>query len=158
RFWGETAHTFAQRALGRRPRPWHNSPAGGRPANEEGTAMATDKTREHVLVAGATGLVGRAAMEHFARAGYRTTAVSRRPPFDTSGADFISVDLADRAACEAAFGAVRDCTRIVFAAVQDEADLVAGWLDEAHVRRNGDMLRNTVDAVARGSSALRHVT
>lgn len=120
--------------------------------------MVTDNAQEHVLVAGATGLVGRAAMEHFARAGYRTTAVSRRPPFETFGAHFLSVDLADRAACEAAFGGIRDCTRIVFAAVQDEQDLVAGWLDEVHVRRNGDMLRNTVDVVTSASPSLRHVT
>lgn len=66
--------------------------------------------------------------------------------------------MTDRAACKAAFGAIGDCTRIVFAAVQDEPDLVAGWLDEAHVRRNGDMLRNIVDVVTSGSSSLRHVT
>src|ERR1700722_2095467 len=120
-------------------------------------AMVTANAQEHVLVTGATGLVGRAAMEHFARAGYRTTAVSRRPPFETFGADLLSVGLADPAACEAAFGSIRDCTRIVFAAVQDERDLVAGWLDEVHVRRNGDMLRNTVDVVTSASSSLRHV-
>src|SRR5688572_21828825 len=102
----------------------------------EGRAM-TDEADEHIIVTGATGLVGRAAVEHFARAGYRTTAVSRRPMFDSYGANFVAVDLADRAACEAAFGGIGDCTRIVFAALHEEPELVAGWLSEAHIRRNG---------------------
>ena len=59
-------------------------------------------------------------MEHFARSGYTTTAISGRKPFDTYGANFLSVDLTNRAACEAAFGNIRDCTRIVFAAVDDQ--------------------------------------
>ncbi len=45
--------------------------------------MATDKAQEHVLITGATGVVGRAAVEHFARAGYRTTAITRRGTFDS---------------------------------------------------------------------------
>ena len=114
--------------------------------------------QEHVLITGATGLVGRAAVEHFAKAGYRTTAISRRTPFDLYGANFMSVDLADRAACEGAFGKITNCTRIVFTAVEDQADLVAGWLDQAHVDRNGLMLRNMVDVVSAGSPSLKHVT
>src|SRR6266403_400711 len=120
--------------------------------------MVTDKAQEHVLVTGATGLVGRAAVEHFTGAGYRTTAISRRQPFDGYGAEILSVDLADRVACEAAFGGISDCTRIVFAAVDDQPDLVAGWLDQAHVDRNGEMLRNMVDVVTAASPSLRHVT
>ncbi len=116
------------------------------------------KAQEHVLITGATGLVGRAAVEHFAKAGYRTTAISRRTPFDLYGANFMSVDLADRAACEGAFGKITNCTRIVFAAVEDQADLVAGWLDQAHIDRNGLMLRNMVDVVSAGSPSLKHVT
>ena len=37
----------------------------------------------HILITGASGLVGRAAMEHFAKAGYLTTAVSRLKPCRT---------------------------------------------------------------------------
>lgn len=120
--------------------------------------MTDARPREHILVTGATGLVGRAAVEHFARAGYRTTAISRRKPFDLYGARFLAVDLADRAACEAAFAGIADCTRIVFAAVDDQPDLVAGWLDQEHADRNGLMLRNMVDIVSRTSPGLSHVT
>jgi nucleoside-diphosphate-sugar epimerase len=111
----------------------------------------------HVLVTGASGLVGRAAMQHFARAGYRTTAVSRRRPFDTYGARHLSVDLADAAACEAAFCGLTDVTQVVFAALHEEPDLVAGWLQDAHVKRNGAMLRNMVEAVDQTSSRLRNI-
>ena len=47
-------------------------------------------------------------MEHFARKGVRTTAVSRRRPYDTYGAEFISVDLADPEACAAKLGHLQD--------------------------------------------------
>ncbi len=112
----------------------------------------------HILVTGATGLVGRAAMEHFARAGYKTTAVSRRRPFDTYGAQFLSVDLADEAACREAFEGLGDVTQIAFAALHEEPDLVAGWTQQSHIDRNAAMLRNTVEAIAPQARSLRNVT
>jgi nucleoside-diphosphate-sugar epimerase len=112
----------------------------------------------HILVTGATGLIGRAAMEHFARLGMKTTAVSRRRPFETYGADFLSVDLADEAACRVAFGGMTDITQIVFAALHEEPDLVSGWTSQAHVDRNGAMLRNTLEVVAKVAPGLRNVT
>ena len=59
---------------------------------------------EHILVAGATGLVGFAAMKHFAEKGFKVTALSRRRPFETFGATHIPLDLTDRAACAEAGG------------------------------------------------------
>jgi nucleoside-diphosphate-sugar epimerase len=97
-------------------------------------------------------------MEHFARSGVKTTAVSRRRPFDTYGANFLSVDLADEAACRAAFGNLSDVTQIVFAALHEEPDLVSGWTSQAHVDRNGAMLRNTLEVVAKVAVGLRNVT
>ena len=114
-------------------------------------------TERHVLVAGATGLVGRAAVEHFAKAGIRVTAVSRRRPFDLYGAGFVSVDLADRDACAGVFGAMTDVTHVVFAALHEEPELVAGWLHDAHIQRNGAMLRNLVDPIDAASPGLRNI-
>jgi nucleoside-diphosphate-sugar epimerase len=113
---------------------------------------------EHVLVTGATGLVGRAAMEHFAKSGVRTTAVSRRNPLDTYGAAHISADLADEKACAEIFGAMRDVTQVVFAALHEEPQLVSGWLEERHIKRNGAMLRNVVEPLDRAASNLRNIT
>jgi len=112
---------------------------------------------KHVLVAGATGLVGRAAMEHFGRLGVRTTAVSRRRPSDTYGAHFIPLDLADAEACNEALGGLTDVTQVVFAALHEESELVAGWLRERHIRRNGEMLRNLVEPIDRASPNLRNI-
>lgn len=112
----------------------------------------------HIVVTGASGLVGRAAMEHFARAGYKVSAISRRAPFDCYGARHIPVDLADEAACRNALSSLGDVTQIVFAALHEEPDLVSGWTSEAHVARNAAMLRNTVEAIAPGAPSLRNVT
>lgn len=113
---------------------------------------------EHVLITGASGLVGRAAMQHFAQKGVKTTAVSRRPPLHDYGATYRSVDLGDAAACEEAFGDLSDVTQVVFAAVYEEPDLVAGWTADSHVQRNALMLRNTLEVVDRASPGLRNVT
>ena len=114
--------------------------------------------QRHVLVAGATGLVGRAAMEHFARAGVRTTAVSRRRPMETYGADFVSLDLADETACATALGGLTDVTQVVFAALHEEPELVAGWLMERHIKRNGAMLRNLVEVIDHTAPQLTNIT
>jgi nucleoside-diphosphate-sugar epimerase len=113
---------------------------------------------EHVLVAGATGLVGRAAMEHFAKAGVRTSAVSRRRPLDTYGADFVALDLADERACAEALSGLSDVTQVVFAALHEEPELVAGWLMDRHIKRNGAMLRNLVEPIDRAAPGLRNIT
>ena len=59
-------------------------------------------TRKKVLVAGATGLVGAAAMKHFAgEPGCEVLAVSRRAPMETFGARWKPLDLSDTTACAA---------------------------------------------------------
>ena len=55
---------------------------------------------EHILITGASGVVGYAALKHFAERGdCRVTAVSRRRPLETFGAQFRSLDLTDAYAC-----------------------------------------------------------
>jgi nucleoside-diphosphate-sugar epimerase len=110
----------------------------------------------HVLVAGASGLVGRAVVEHFARRGWTVTAVSRRPPISDYGARFVAVDLADADACRAAFAGA-GITHVAFAALHEEAQLVEGWLQESQIERNRAMLANLVEAVDGAGSVLEHV-
>jgi nucleoside-diphosphate-sugar epimerase len=54
--------------------------------------------RKKVVVAGASGLIGVAALEAFLSAGWEVVAISRRKPVLPSGRnfEFISVDLRDR--------------------------------------------------------------
>jgi nucleoside-diphosphate-sugar epimerase len=117
-------------------------------------------SKGHILVTGASGLVGRDCMQYYASLGYKVTAISRKAPLESYGANFISVDLSDSAACEKAFGPLTDVVQIVFAALHEEADLVSGWQAKGHIDRNGAMLRNCVEAVLSGTSAksLRNVT
>ena len=91
-----------------------------------------------VLIAGASGLVGAAAIDRFAAAGWPVVAVSRRRPETETDAAFehLAVDLSDPAACRAAFGARRDVTHVVYTAVSETPGLMPGWRDPANIERN----------------------
>jgi len=111
-----------------------------------------------VLIAGASGLVGFAAMRAFEReAGTRVVAVSRRRPVALSGASWRAVDLTDAAACEAAFGPMADVTHLVFAALYEKPEVIAGWLDPEQIETNGRMLRNLVEPLRRAAPNLEHI-
>jgi nucleoside-diphosphate-sugar epimerase len=112
-----------------------------------------------VLVAGATGLVGHAAMQHFAsEPGTRVIAVSRRQPDETFGARFVSVDLQDRAKCVEVFGAMPEVTHVVYAALYEKAGLVAGWREDDQIATNDRMLRNLMDPLLGVAMGLAHVS
>lgn len=112
-----------------------------------------------VLVAGASGLVGNAALEEFGSLlGWQVVGVSRRRPFNLHRADFLPVDLTDAAACERAFGAMGDVTHLVYAALQEAPGLYAGWLDPELMERNATMLRNLFEPLSRAANRLEHVT
>ena len=83
--------------------------------------------KKKVLVVGASGVIGQAALRHFSRLPeWRAVGVSRRPPVDVPDAELLSVDLTDRAACEAALGQMHDVTHIVYAAVYEKAGGLVG--------------------------------
>ncbi len=111
----------------------------------------------HVLVAGASGLVGHAAARHFAQAGWRVTAVSRRRPAGLDGVDFLPLDLADGAASEAAIAALDGVTHVVFAAYAEQPG-TQGWRDPPQMAFNLALLRNCMEPLLHSGSALRHVT
>ena len=111
-----------------------------------------------ILVAGATGLVGYAAMKHFARdARSEVIALSRRRPDETFGARWLPLDLGDEAACTALAPELEGVTHLVYAALYERPELVAGWREEEQIRINDRMLRNLFDVLERASPALRHV-
>lgn len=115
--------------------------------------------KNKVLVAGATGLVGRAAIEEFSARGWEVAGVSRRVPDDLDAkAELISVDLTDRAACEAVFGAMDDVTHLVFAALYEKPGLFAGWRERDQMETNLAMLANLFEPLERAATGLRHVS
>ena len=107
-----------------------------------------------ILVAGATGLVGHAAMKHFAAVeGREVVAVSRRRPNETHGARWLPLDLTDRAACEAMAPEFAGVTHLVYAALYERPGLVAGWQEEEQIRTNDRMLRNLMAPLERAAMA-----
>ncbi|HWS76226.1 MAG TPA: SDR family oxidoreductase [Quisquiliibacterium sp.] len=116
-------------------------------------------TKRKVLVAGASGLVGFAAIRHFrSLPGWEVVGVSRRRPPGLDDAPLISVDLTDRARCAEVFGAMGDVTHVVYAALYEKDDLVAGWRDPEQMRVNDAMLRNLLDPLLGAAAGLEHVT
>lgn len=111
-----------------------------------------------VLVAGASGLVGTAAVERFLADGAEVLAVSRREPEVASERPFrhLPLDLRDRLACQDAAPLLAGVTHIVYAAVYEMPGLVRGWTDPHQMSVNEQMLRNLLDAI--GPGTLRHLS
>jgi nucleoside-diphosphate-sugar epimerase len=114
---------------------------------------------DHVLIAGATGVVGFAALRHFAkRRDCKVTAVSRSRPLETFGASFRSVDLTDAGACRKLAGDLPDVTQLVYAALYEKPGLYTGWLEPDQIDTNRRMFENLFDALDAAAPLLRHVT
>jgi nucleoside-diphosphate-sugar epimerase len=111
-----------------------------------------------VLVAGASGLVGTAAVERFLADGADVIAVSRRAPEVQSDRPFrhLALDLRDATACRAAAPELRDVTHVVYAAVYEMPGLMAGWTDPQQMAINEEMLSNLLAPLSGGS--LRHLS
>ena len=116
-------------------------------------------SRKQVLIVGASGLVGYAAMRHFgADPDCDVIALSRRAPDHTHGARFLPLDLTDAAACEQLAVSLPGVTHLVYAALYERPGLVAGWREREQIETNDRMLRNLLDPLERHAKNLRHVT
>jgi nucleoside-diphosphate-sugar epimerase len=115
--------------------------------------------KRKVLVAGASGLVGHAAVRHFAKLpDCEVVAVSRRVPDAVAGAQFISVDLLDSRHCAEVFASMSDVTHLIYAAVNEKPGLMEGWLDRQQMQTNLAMLRNLFEPLAPVAKNLQHVS
>lgn len=116
--------------------------------------------RKKVLVTGASGLLGVAAIEKFLDAGWDVVGVSRRKPQLPSGRDvrFLSVDLRDQEKARDAFEPLTDVTHIAYTALHEKPELVAGWSSKDQIDTNNAMLRNVVEPIVRASSNFQHVS
>lgn len=111
-----------------------------------------------VLVAGASGLVGLAALKHFSSLpGWEAVGVSRRSPL-AQGFQFIPVDLLDADDCRDVFGAMRGVTHLVYAALHEIPGLMPGWLDDEVIEKNAAMLRNLFEPLSDAATDLKHVS
>ena len=125
----------------------------------EGTTMPT-VPKKKMLIAGATGLVGQAALREFQHdLDWEVVGVSRRTPPDQGRALHIPVDLLDRERCADVFGEMSDVTHIVYGAVnEDPTDLVAGWRDRERMQLNLTMLENLCEPLLAAATNLQHVS
>lgn len=114
-------------------------------------------TARKVLVVGALGVVGRAVLEHMGgRPGIQCAGLSRRTADFAPEATWISADLRDGDATRRALAGHRDTTHLVYAALNEQADLLKGWRDPDNVALNTRMLANTLSAL--DGAPLAHVT
>ena len=114
-----------------------------------------------VLIAGSSGVVGHAAVEHFTRLdGWNTIALSRRMPEISPSATYqhIPLDLRDAAACRAAVAAMPEVTHLVYTALYEKPGLVEGWRDPEQMASNLAMLRNLLGPLTEQSGKLQHVS
>jgi nucleoside-diphosphate-sugar epimerase len=114
---------------------------------------------KRVVVAGATGLVGGAALRHFGLSrGCEVVALSRRKPRELYGARYVELDLTDPAQCAQAAAELQGATHLVYAALYEAPNLIDGWRDESQIRTNDKMLRNLMAVLEPAAPSLRHVT
>jgi nucleoside-diphosphate-sugar epimerase len=113
---------------------------------------------KQVLVAGASGLVGRGAIRAFAK-DCEVIAVSRHKPEGVGDVRFVAADLFDAKACREIFSRFTDVTHLVFTALYEkEGGLLASWLDPEQIARNDAMLKNLFEPLAQTAKNLEHVT
>ena len=103
---------------------------------------------QRLLVVGARGLVGQGVLSAFeGDADWSVTALSRRPLDFPTEATHVAVDLTDRIQTFETLSFLGTYTHIVFAALYEKEDLIAGWRDAEQIETNVGMLRNLLDAL-----------
>jgi nucleoside-diphosphate-sugar epimerase len=117
-------------------------------------------TQRTVLVVGASGLVGTAAVEKFLSAGDNVIALSRRAPEVDAPREFthMSVDLTDATACNDLGPQLVDVTHVVYAAVFELPGLMPGWTDESQMQTNLAMMSNIMEPVLHHAKDFRHIS
>jgi nucleoside-diphosphate-sugar epimerase len=118
----------------------------------------------HVLVLGASGVVGWAATDRFLRdEAYDVTAVSRRRPEipalpERDGYTHRAVDLRDADTVTAAVRGAGRVTDVVYAALFEKSDLIKGWVDQEQIDTNRAMFANVLGALRAARTPVEHFT
>ena len=110
-----------------------------------------------LLVVGATGLLGRAALVHFkALAGWRVLGMSRRAP-DVDGVTHLAADLMDASSVDRHRDALATVTHVFYAALFEMDDLIGGWRHHDQMDTNMAMFRNLLGPLEEVADGLAHV-
>lgn len=112
-----------------------------------------------VLIAGASGCVGQAAVTEFEQAGWQVLSLSRRTPriLSQNQVKHVNVDLLDRDACERLLAGERGVTHVVYCASIESPVLTEGWRDLEFMQQNANMLENLL-WVLQKNNAIEHIS
>lgn len=117
------------------------------------------ETMKTVLIVGALGVVGRAALDEFSTdPSIRTIGLSRRQAEPGCPAEWVQADLMDRQTLASDLHELGPITHVVYAALQEEPDLITGWSESTQISANVEMLRNLLDALAQNRQDIEHLT
>lgn len=126
--------------------------------NKLDKSMSKMTNSQKVAVVGASGVVGRALVEHLIHDEIPVVGLSRRPPADLADAPFQPLDLTSPSECEQiAESTLSDVTHLVYTALFEKPGLIPGWQEQDQMQTNLAMLRNLLDPL-KTSGKLRHVT
>lgn len=115
--------------------------------------------KKKMLVVGASGLVGYAAVKHFAQLGeWEVVGVSRRRPEGLDNTTLLSVDLTNSSQCTDVFGRMADVTYVIYAALYEKPGLVHGWFEQDQMQTNLAMLNNVMAPLEAVAQDLQHVS
>jgi nucleoside-diphosphate-sugar epimerase len=112
-----------------------------------------------ILIAGASGVVGAAALDRFRERGWEAVALSRRKPEIASARGYrhLPVDLRNAEASHQALGQLNDVTHRLYAAPYEKPGLIAGWSERDQMQTNLEMLQNCLEPLV-PHRELRQVT
>lgn len=112
-----------------------------------------------VLIVGANGVVGFAAMKHFTSLkDCEVITISRKKPLKTFNSEFFSVDLLDKEQCLNVISKFSGITHIIYCAVYEKRNLLDGWVDEDQITKNDNMLRNLMESIDYIKNPVKHIT
>jgi nucleoside-diphosphate-sugar epimerase len=114
-----------------------------------------------VVVFGATGVVGFSAARHFATLENTSVVGVSRRPTSLAGVEDVPLDLSDRTKSSSVLGSdlLSGTTHVVYAALQEGDNLVAGWRDRDLMDHNLLLFKNAVEPLVTAQAAsLRHMT
>jgi len=127
-------------------------------ANSEVNIIKNFSERQVMLVVGASGIVGRAALELFDQLpGWGAIGISRRVP-DLPNVEHIALDLTNAEACARVAAELHQVTHVIYAALFEKPGLLAGWTEPDQMQTNLQMLKNIMVPLQRSALGLQHVS
>lgn len=114
--------------------------------------------KKTMLIVGASGLVGSAAIRKFSILDdWHVLGASRRNPTIEADFDFIRLNLDDREAVVRMMPRLRNVTHVIYAALFELPDLVAGWSCAQQMNTNQRMLENLFEPLLKQARGLQQV-